>query len=74
MDPRPVAETGVEDPHAARETALDGCAAISSRAHIRLGPEKYRRLVVRWERLAVCSNVFLVMAIIHLWVQKLIVG
>ena len=35
---------------------------------------KYRRLVVRWERLAACFNAFLVMAIIHMWVHKLIVG
>jgi transposase len=35
---------------------------------------KYRRLVVRWERLAACFNAFLAMAMIHLWVHRLIVG
>lgn len=35
---------------------------------------KYRRLVVRWERLAACFNAFLAMAMIHIWVHKLIVG
>jgi IS5 family transposase len=35
---------------------------------------KYRRLVVRWERLAVCFNAFLAMAMIHIWVHRLIVG
>jgi hypothetical protein len=35
---------------------------------------KYRRLVVRWERLAVCFNAFLAMAMIHMWDQRLIVG
>jgi IS5 family transposase len=35
---------------------------------------KYRRLVVRWERLAACFNAFLVIAMIHMWVHKLIVG
>jgi IS5 family transposase len=35
---------------------------------------KYRRLVVRWERLAACFNAFLAMAIIHIWVRRLIVG
>jgi transposase len=35
---------------------------------------KYRRLVVRWERLAACFNAFLAVAIIHMWVHKLIVG
>jgi hypothetical protein len=35
---------------------------------------KYRRLVVRWERLAVCFNAFLAMALIHIWVHRLIVG
>jgi IS5 family transposase len=35
---------------------------------------KYRRLVVRWERLAVCFNAFLAMAVIHIWIQRLIVG
>ena len=35
---------------------------------------KYRRLVVRWERRSVCFNAFLAIAIIHMWIQKLIVG
>jgi transposase len=35
---------------------------------------KYRRLVVRWERLAVCFNAFLTIAVIHIWIQRLIVG
>jgi hypothetical protein len=35
---------------------------------------KYRRLVVRWERLAACFTAFLVIAMIHMWVHKLIVG
>jgi hypothetical protein len=34
---------------------------------------KYRRLVVRWERLAACFNAFLAIAMIHLWVHRLIV-
>jgi transposase len=35
---------------------------------------KYRRLAVRWERLAACCNAFLAMARIHIWVHRLIVG
>jgi transposase len=35
---------------------------------------KYRRLVVRWERLAACVNAFLAIAMIHIWVHRLIVG
>jgi transposase len=35
---------------------------------------QYRRLVVRWERLAACFNAFLAMAMIHIWIHKLIVG
>jgi hypothetical protein len=35
---------------------------------------QYRRLVVRWERLAACFNAFLAAAMIHMWVHKLIVG
>jgi hypothetical protein len=35
---------------------------------------QYRRLAVRWERLAVCFNAFLAIAVIHIWIQKLIVG
>jgi IS5 family transposase len=35
---------------------------------------KYRRLVVRWERLAACFNALLAMAMIHIWVHRLIVG
>jgi hypothetical protein len=29
---------------------------------------------VRWERLAACFNAFLTLAMIHMWVHKLIVG
>ncbi|MBW4553208.1 MAG: transposase [Aphanocapsa sp. GSE-SYN-MK-11-07L] len=32
---------------------------------------KYRRLVVRWERLTDCFDAFLHLAIIHIWVNKL---
>jgi IS5 family transposase len=35
---------------------------------------KYRRLVVRWERLATCFHAFLVIAMIHMWIHTLIVG
>jgi IS5 family transposase len=35
---------------------------------------KYRRLVVRWERLAACFNAFLALAMMHIWVHRLIVG
>ena len=33
---------------------------------------KYRRLVVRWERLKGCFDGFLHLAIIHLWITKII--
>ncbi|MEM1368631.1 MAG: transposase [Cyanobacteria bacterium P01_H01_bin.15] len=33
---------------------------------------KYRRLVVRWERLPQCFDAFLDLAVIHLWVSKII--
>ena len=36
--------------------------------------KKYRRLVVRWERIAACFNAFLTIAMIHIWGQRLIVG
>lgn len=36
--------------------------------------QPYRRLVVRWERLAACVAAFLALAIIHLWVHRLFVG
>src|SRR6516164_14372 len=36
--------------------------------------KKYRRLVVRWERLAACFEAFLAIATIHIWIQRLIVG
>ena len=35
---------------------------------------QYRRLVVRWERRAACFNAFLAIAVIHLWIHRLIVG
>jgi hypothetical protein len=36
--------------------------------------KKYRRLVVRWERLAACFAAFLAIATVHLWIHQLIVG
>ncbi|MBW4553206.1 MAG: transposase [Aphanocapsa sp. GSE-SYN-MK-11-07L] len=33
---------------------------------------KYRRLVVRWERLPSCFDAFLHLSIIHIWLNKLI--
>ena len=36
--------------------------------------KKYRRLVVRWERIAACFDAFLAMATMHMWIQRLIVG
>jgi hypothetical protein len=36
--------------------------------------KKYRRLVVRWERIAVCFDAFLAVATIHIWIQRAIVG
>jgi IS5 family transposase len=36
--------------------------------------KKYRRLVVRWERLAACFAAFWALATIHMWVHKLLVG
>jgi transposase len=36
--------------------------------------KKYRRLVVRWERLAACFAAFLAIATIHIWLQRLIAG
>ena len=35
---------------------------------------KYRRLVVRWEHLASCFKAFLVIAVMPMWVQRLIAG
>jgi Transposase DDE domain len=36
--------------------------------------QKYRRLAVRWERLAACFVVFLALATMHIWTQRFIVG
>ena len=36
--------------------------------------KQYRRLVVRWERIAVCVEAFLAVATIHIWIHRLIVG
>ena len=36
--------------------------------------KKYRRLVVRWERIAACFDAFLAIATIHIWIHRLIVG
>ena len=36
--------------------------------------KKYRRLVVRWERIAACFEAFLALATIRIWLHRLIVG
>ena len=36
--------------------------------------KKYRRLVVRWERITPCFDAFLAIATIHIWARRLIVG
>lgn len=33
---------------------------------------KYRRLVVRWERISACFNAFVSLAIIHLWINRIL--
>jgi hypothetical protein len=35
---------------------------------------KYRRLVVRWERIGYCFQAFLDLAFIHIWLKKILVG
>jgi hypothetical protein len=35
---------------------------------------KYRRLVVRWERLAACFNALLAIAMMPIWIHRFIVG
>jgi len=36
--------------------------------------KKYRRLAVRWDRIAACFEAFLAIATIHIWIHRLIVG
>jgi len=36
--------------------------------------KKYRRLMVRWERITACFEAFLAIVTIHIWVHRLIVG
>ena len=33
---------------------------------------KYRRLVVRWERISACFNAFVSLATIHLWINRIL--
>jgi Transposase DDE domain len=33
---------------------------------------KYRKLVVRWERLKLCFDAFIHLAIVHIWIDKLV--
>jgi transposase len=36
--------------------------------------KRYYRLVVSWERIAACFEAFLALAIVHIWIHRLIVG
>ncbi|WP_051482543.1 transposase [Synechocystis sp. PCC 7509] len=33
---------------------------------------KYRRLVVRWERISACFNAFVTLATIHIWINRIL--
>lgn len=33
---------------------------------------KYRRLVVRWERISACFNAFISLPTIHLWINRIL--
>ncbi len=33
---------------------------------------KYRRLVVRWERIPACFNAFVTLATIHIWINRIL--
>ena len=33
---------------------------------------KYRRLVVRWERISACFNAFISLATIHIWINRIL--
>ena len=33
---------------------------------------KYRRLVVRWERISTCFNAFVSLATIHIWINRIL--
>ncbi len=35
---------------------------------------KYRRLVVRWERIPACFNAFISLATIHLWINRILLA
>ena len=35
-------------------------------------PCKYRRLVVRWERISACFDAFLAIATIHIWINRIL--
>ena len=49
-------------------------AGAAAHVDVDLLPDDIRCLVVRWERLAACFEAFLVIATIHIWLQRLIVG
>ena len=34
--------------------------------------KKYRRLVVRWERISICFDAFLSIATIHIWINRIL--
>lgn len=35
---------------------------------------KYRRLVVRWERISACFNAFVFLATIHIWINRILLA
>jgi hypothetical protein len=64
----------VEAPQAAGEPIKKEVPRFQAEGTFAWFQKKYRRLAVRWERLAACFNAFLAIAIIHIWIQRLIVG
>jgi hypothetical protein len=72
--PAPNSQTGVEESQTAGRPIKKDVPRYQAERTFAWFQRKYRRLVVRWERLAACFNAFLAVAMMHMWVHKLIVG
>ena len=72
--PSPAPQAGLEDQDTSWETHQKVVPRFQAERTFAWFQKKYRRLVVRWERMAACFEAFLAVATIHIWISRLIVG
>jgi hypothetical protein len=73
-DPGAAPEAGLEAEEPSQQTNQKRGPRLQAERTFAWFQKKYRRLVVRWERIVACFEACLAIATIHIWIHRLIVG